>query len=71
MIEFNRERPFMRLPAFPSRIEIGNLAETGGVPHNHAAVVIDDFLILVPNKEIANNTFAKAQRMLEGLGMRA
>ncbi len=30
---------------------------------------IDDFIILAPSKEIAENTFAKAVRMLEKLGM--
>src|ERR1019366_1511991 len=30
---------------------------------------IDDFIILAPSKEIAENTFAKAQHMLQNLGM--
>ena len=32
---------------------------------------IDDFIILAPTKELAENTFAKAKRMLEKLGMSA
>ena len=30
---------------------------------------IDDFIILAPTKELAENTFAKAKAMLERLGM--
>ncbi len=30
---------------------------------------IDDFIILAPNKELAENTFAKARRMLSDLGL--